>query len=656
MARNIIVIICTFLYVNVFGNIFDENESLLNSAPPLYALDVWHDCQKAGDVYCIVDAVLISNGSSPLLEFLQEYSQQTLKHYNRTLIHRGVCVTSCNEDDMENESDRSWSESAQICLNASLVKYGLEANILSVDWCTRTGVPPAQVGSGPAKALAVLCTVLAALAFLATGLHVLGQKCAVSEGNKYLLAFSIVRNWKILTYDRSKPRTDERMRDVACIEAIRFLGMQCVIFSHVLLIYVYSYVDNPEFVEKMYDQFGWRAVLNSPLWLQAFFSISGFLTAYATLLTYERNPITLYKCIMSVMHRWIRLTPMAVFALWFTIAWFPLLGSGPQWAWLVEREAQDCAERWWYHVLYVHNHLPLGKFCMGHTWYLAADMQLHIFGVFLLLVLLRYRCAAVPVLPTLIIGSALASGFVVYFYNLMPIITAQSPEILRNMFAGSKILPLVYLPFWMNLPGYVGGMATAFILHYNQNKGATKLNECKWFNILFHLSLILGGCVVVSGVIFLSDSPPPLWASALYAGIDRTLVAIFFNIFMLGCFSRCKSILRDIFEWRGFHILGRLSYCVFLMHFIILRLTLAGNTQLGHASILSLISLLITSSVLTYLISIPLCLLVELPALQLWKALTDRDIRTPRANQNTIPQHVIKPLDLLAHIRRRHDI
>lgn len=55
-------------------------------------------------------------------------------------------------------------------------------------------------------------------------------------------------------------------------------------------------------------------------------------------------------------------------------------------------------------------------------------MQLHIFGVLLLVVLLRYRFAAISVLPAIIIGSAIASGLVVYFYELMPIITAQSPE------------------------------------------------------------------------------------------------------------------------------------------------------------------------------------------------------------------------------------
>lgn len=51
-------------------------------------------------------------------------------------------------------------------------------------------------------------------------------------------------------------------------------------------------------------------------------------------------------------------------------------------------------------------------------------------------------------------------------------------RILRTMFAGSETLTLVYLPMWMNLPGYVGGLATAFIFHYTQVEGV-KLNQKK---------------------------------------------------------------------------------------------------------------------------------------------------------------------------------
>lgn len=61
----------------------------------------------------------------------------------------------------------------------------------------------------------------------------------------------------------------------------------------------------------------------------------------------------------------------------------------------------------------------------------------------------------------------------------------------------------------------------------------------QWFNILFHLALTLGGCVVFSGAVFLGDREPPRWAAAVYAALDRTLVAVFFNVFLLGCFSQC---------------------------------------------------------------------------------------------------------------------
>ncbi|XP_075981088.1 nose resistant to fluoxetine protein 6-like [Anticarsia gemmatalis] len=638
------VLVLTACVVTAAGSTVNINDTVFASLPPLYALDEWSQCQRPGDVYCMVDAALYATQPSPVMTLLQGYSQQTLKHYNRTQVHRGVCVSRCGKI---NQTTDTWDDAAQSCVSAGVAKYGLEAEVLSVSWCMSVDSPPSS--TGPARALAVLCTVLVALACLATGVHVLGDRCAKAECNRYLLAFSLKRNWDILTYNRRKPRSDDRMKDVACIEGIRFLGMQCVIFSHVMLIYIYSYIDNPQFVEKMYDHFGWQAVLNSPLWLQAFFAMSGFLTAYATLISSPTKPITLFKCCMSIVNRWIRLTPVAVFALWFTMAWFPLLGSGPQWSWLVEREAAECSERWWYHVLYVHNHLPTGKFCMGHTWYLAADMQLHIIGVFLLLVLMRYRTATIPVLMLAVVASGVASGLVVYFNQLTPIVTAQTPEVLRTMFAGSKILTLVYLPFWMNLPGYIGGIATAFVLHHNSMEGTMKLKDSKWFNLLFHAALFLGGAVVLAGTVFLSDSGLPQWASALYAAIDRPLVAVFFCIFMLGCFSRCWSLVRDTLEWRGFHILGRLSYCVFLIHFIVLRLTLAGNTQLGHASILSMISLLITSSTLSYMAAAPLCLLVELPLIQLWKAVTEGEPYRP----STPDQQPRKAFDLVAQLRRR---
>ncbi|XP_063830315.1 uncharacterized protein LOC135079617 [Ostrinia nubilalis] len=130
-----------------------------------------------------------------------------------------------------------------------------------------------------------------------------------------------------------------------------------------------------------------------------------------------------------------------------------------------------------------------------------------------------------------------------------------------------------------------------------------------------------------------------------------------FNVFLLGCISKCKSGLKDMLEWRGFHFLGRVSYCVFLVHFIVLRLTVAGSTQLVHTSISAMINLLISVTVLSYLVAIPYCLVIELPALQLWKAIfeEDRTERRPQEPSNQ-PAPAIKPLDLVANIRRRQEV
>jgi hypothetical protein len=56
----------------------------------------------------------------------------------------------------------------------------------------------------------------------------------------------------------------------------------------------------------MYDQFVWQSVMNSMLWLQAFFSVGGFLTAYYVLIIHDKTPITLIMCFLGVIDRWIR--------------------------------------------------------------------------------------------------------------------------------------------------------------------------------------------------------------------------------------------------------------------------------------------------------------------------------------------------------------
>ncbi|CAH0724138.1 unnamed protein product, partial [Brenthis ino] len=522
------------------------------------------------------------------------------------------------------EGPDTWHDAAQRCINKSLADYGLEAKVLPIRFCSS---PEIEKPSMSAKAFIVVNLTIQTLTLLATGLHVLGRRrCGRLADNKYILALSLKRNWQELSSVRTNPKIENQNTycDLSFLEGIRFFGTVVVVLTHISITYTHSYIDNPDFLEHMYDSFSGRAGFNMLLWLQIFFSITGFLTAYSTLVSSEKSSLTFLKCCLAILNRYIRITPVAIFTLWFITTWYPRLGSGPHWTLQVLREAQDCSERWWLSLLYIHNYLPLGNFCMGHTWYLAADMQLHILGMFMLLLFIRWRRTVKPVIFLILLGSIVSSGLSAYFYNLTPIITSQSPESVASMFKDSQTIMKLYLPVWMNLSGYFLGIATAFICYDNQVHGV-RLSEIKWFNVLFHLAPCVAVMVTFLGVVFLAEKKPPLLVGFIYSSLDRFIVALCFNIFVLGCISNCQSILRSTFSWPGFRMLGRLSYSVFIIHFIILRLAVVTNTQLGHASSYSMISLLIGGVVTSYVVAIPVCLIIEMPSVQLWKAFLSSD-------------------------------
>ncbi|XP_022125237.2 nose resistant to fluoxetine protein 6-like [Pieris rapae] len=611
------------LCVGSFASKTELNATLLEWFPPFFSLDDWGSCQRPMDKYCIVDAVLHSSKPSPLLDVLEVYSSEIYKHYNRTQIHRGVCVSRCPG---KNNTD-NLVEAAQSCIDENIKAYDLEAEVVSAKWCNTAGVSRV---SQSARVMAVVMVTVLVIIVAATIVSFVDPKM----GNKYLMAFSLKKNWEILTHSRSVPKSEPRLNCFAGFDGIKVLGIQSVFFTHIILIHAYAYSDNPEFIERFYDQFPWKVLMNSPLLLQAFFVMTGFMTAYMALIVSEKRKITILGCFYSIANRWFRLAPVVIFVLWFTMAWFPLMGSGPHWSWVVEKEAQECSEIWWYYLFFAQNLIGTERFCLSHLWYVGADMQFHIVGMLLLLVLVRYRKMALPVLLPLFIAPGIASAIVNWINEFPPIIAGQPPEVLRTLFSDWPRMTIIYLAPWMN-PGFFAGLATGFIHYSNEEKGI-KLNEKKWFCTLSHISLHLCMVVSVIGVIFMADDLPPLWATAVYSALDRNLIALFMSIMILGFASNCPSVLLKICSWRGFRVLGKLSYCAYIIHFIILRLIMGSNTNLVHVSIFSMICFVILTTILTYLACVPVYLIVELPMIQLWKAIFESPRPSPPVEPITV--------------------
>ncbi|KAI8420498.1 hypothetical protein MSG28_008982, partial [Choristoneura fumiferana] len=95
--------------------------------PALYELDEFYPClQTSGDLYCYVDALLVSNTTS---ELLNEYSAQTITHFNHTVVHRGVCMTQTCRQYLGNSTN--LDQALEECLNATLYEtHQLQVNLI----------------------------------------------------------------------------------------------------------------------------------------------------------------------------------------------------------------------------------------------------------------------------------------------------------------------------------------------------------------------------------------------------------------------------------------------------------------------------------------------------------------------------------------------
>lgn len=101
-------------------------------------------------------------------------------------------------------------------------------------------------------------------------------------------------------------------------------------------------------------------LLNSPLLVDTFLLLSGFLFAHLLMVELEKRHGNV-NFLVVFLGRYIRLTPayLAVIALYST--WLPKLGSGPLWDSRMGLEQERCQSSWWINLLYVNNYIGTDK-------------------------------------------------------------------------------------------------------------------------------------------------------------------------------------------------------------------------------------------------------------------------------------------------------
>ncbi|ETN66544.1 hypothetical protein AND_001666 [Anopheles darlingi] len=193
----------------------------------------------------------------------------------------------------------------------------------------------------------------------------------------------------------------------------------------------------------------------------------------------------------------------------FEATWMIRMGDGPLWRKGVETGRTYCRENWWTNMLYINNYLKVDQPCMLHTWYLAADFHLFIYGLIVCALITRF-----PKIRNILIGALLllcyiVTAVIIYVkeYDAIPVF---APEHIRYFFWYWKVYQDVYVPTHMYLLNYTFAIGCAFYyIHLSKNR--TNYN---WMvKICWLVSCLLIPALFAAGYIFYRYrfNTPSIW-------------------------------------------------------------------------------------------------------------------------------------------------
>lgn len=142
-----------------------------------------------------------------------------------------------------------------------------------------------------------------------------------------------------------------RSNDISCVHGLRFWTISWIIFGHTMQYTEWAGFARAFQVEENIVSFYLQPLLNATFSVDTFFLISGLLTTYVTW-SITRGEYRRFNKFAFLISRYLRLTPQVLLVILLFIV-FPLMGDGPYWKGLIQKESDNCKQNWWVNALYL---------------------------------------------------------------------------------------------------------------------------------------------------------------------------------------------------------------------------------------------------------------------------------------------------------------
>lgn len=412
------------------------------------------------------------------------------------------------------------------------------------------------------------------------------------------------------------------------LNGLRTISMVWIVAGHVLLVrFTASTSRNPyDIVDYVKESqtvwfYGARYAVDTFFWL------SGFFLGVALLPRLNNAHISTWKLYLF---RALRLLPAYIFVLFLTWTLSVYIASAPR-GYQVETANTYCSDYWWTHLLFLNNLIPswLGIGCLGQSWYIAADMQMYIISVPLLISYVhrdqRWGWVGFCVLTGI---SILSSAWLTWEYGFTALVASDENK-------DQNFTSRYYVQAYTRFAPYALGVLCALVYHAHtvyqvsgQIADLKALALAAYFSrrIVRIVSLVLSifGVVSLLYLEYLSyqalNEPDLNWspeANIAYISLNRCIWGLCLSGIWLPIALGRDVGVGWVLSWPIWTPLARLSYCVYLTHAHIIAIGTLSQQSSQWFGGLSLLTDSCFYAVLSYLVAVPLYLCIELPANEL---------------------------------------
>lgn len=455
-------------------------------------------------------------------------------------------------------------------------------------------------------------------------LSFIGGQNSFSNSQAFFLSFSLYSNsQKFLNGQPSNTSSLE------CLNAVKVLSIAWVCFGHTELFRATnSVVLNIDEVPNFYTHFYYSLISSAPYAVDSFFWVSGFLQGYFMTLYFVSSSSPRFFQILF--HRFIRILPLYMFVLLLSWTLAKYIGSGPKWYNADLLMHGDCSEYFWTYPLFINNFvLPSGKNnCLIGSWYLPNDMQFYIISIPIIYLYVKHsRIFGWGLFTVLILFSIVANGTISYDEHFeVNIFTQNNTQYMQDLY---------YKPYCRVAP-YCIGVLGGFIFYSYQTSHNSSIPfdpfsskivdtikeqaKLRWFLYFFGFFLI--NTAIWSQ--YSATQSTNSWnrsQNAIFIAVQRTMWASGLNFFFLPMLTGQASILRPFLKSRIWNITAKLVFSVYLTHMVIGQIFFFSQPISFYYTQTNLIKDAVFILVLSFLLAVPLTLVIEQPCKNIEKIL-----------------------------------